>query len=155
MQHIQDKLDNSLNAMTKEEKKHLESCDKCKKDIQMLRDIEKIIENLPPRTMPLAFKMRLMSSMEQPIYKIWHMILVAMLLITSPFLMARLSVNITELYLGKNILIFSYIFISMLIVLFILPTAMKLRFLYSKELESYKKIVDNFLENGLKNFTKH
>lgn len=117
--HIIQKIWEDKELLTDLEKEHLKNCSKCKQEYFLATMIEESIKNIPDLSfMDTKEKVEeiLNNIFYRPIYKVWQLIMICLLLIILPI---TFQLNIFTILYTRNLLIFNIIF-SITLFLFIL-----------------------------------
>lgn len=132
-------------TLTPEEKAHIGQCPSCDKAFQQYRSIEAGISKIPEVEMPLGFRQKLIERISQPVYSLKQLFASFGLLITSPIVLHRYREIFAGFSYGEEILVFSYMIVSLMLAFMTLPLVWKMHDQYHGKIHSIAMRFDEWL----------
>lgn len=141
--HIIQKIWEDKESLTDLEKEHLKNCSKCKQEYFLATMIEESINNIPTLSfMNTKVEEILNNIFYRPIYKVWQLIMICLLLMILPI---TFQLNIFTILYTRNLLIFNTIF-SITLFIFILFALSYHFFIYKRsKIKVISEKIDIFL----------
>ncbi len=120
-------------------------------EYEAMSAIEKGIQTMPMRPVPLRLKTLVFERILQPAYNFWHLGIAVVLLALSPIMLQSLLRQTDAILMDRAALIGIYALYGVLTSLLILPLSFALFQQYKDKIENFKDSLDAYLENSPRN----
>jgi len=149
MKHYSKEIQESPNNLTIEAQNHIRICSECRFELNIIKEIISAIETIPHEPVPEILKEKIMQKLKKPVFRIWHFIITAFLLMFSPFSMKYLITSYTGLYLEQYLIVSLSIFFGIAATLLVIPLAIRIYQNHKRLIEKMHIICDNFIDHQL------
>lgn len=144
MNHCLESIRTDHHSLTEKELTHVQVCEQCRTEYNLMQKMEKAIQSVPDSPVPLSLKNIVMQRVIVPVYKMWHVVAVLIVAIASPALFSYLArvLKVTDEYLVLT----TVLLYAILVPLLILPLTNMVFRKYRNRVESFSGSVDAYLE---------